>query len=114
MRKWMFTLTTVLVALACGDQTTPTIPEEDDGDGSIDFDGGVSANPFLPPAPPDPNCTHPYKNREDAAPRRCGTGVELAAVLPLLMGLRARLRRRSWASRRLDSDLREAGRAGEI
>lgn len=69
---------------------------DNDADGTIDFDGGASANPGWPsPAPPDPNCTHPYKNREDAPPRRCGTGVELAAVLPLLMGLRARLRRRS-------------------
>ena len=81
-----------------GDTESPACQDgwDNDGDGTIDFDGGVSANlGWVPIAPPDPNCARPYQNREDAAPRRCGIGVELVAALPLLIGLRARLRRRS-------------------
>jgi hypothetical protein len=82
------------------DTETPACQDgwDNDGDGTVDFDGGVSANlPWQPFAPPDPNCVRAHQGREDSTPPRCGIGIELAAILPLLMGLRSRLRRR-WPS----------------
>jgi hypothetical protein len=68
-----------------------------DADGLIDFDGGFSAG--LPPEQttlPDPQCEgKPFANREKVRPkRRCGIGFEPALLLPALMWLAIRRRRR--------------------
>ena len=63
---------------------------DNDGDGRVDFDGGVSAG-LDPPTTPDPHCAGPTDDREKVV--HCGLGAELALVLPLLVWAR-RLRRR--------------------
>jgi len=64
---------------------------DNDGDADVDFDGGASAG-LDPPAAPDTHCAGAGDDRE-RPPRRCGLGVELALVLPLVTWL-GRLRRR--------------------
>ncbi len=68
---------------------------DNDAETGTDYDGGVSVLGAGngDPNGPDPECTQPYLNKE-AAPR-CGLGVELGLLLPLLMGLRRRRRRRA-------------------
>jgi DNA-binding beta-propeller fold protein YncE len=61
---------------------------DNDGDGMIDFDGGASANHGVALAPPDPQCTKPYRNSE--APTGCGTGAELVVLVGALRWLRTR------------------------
>jgi hypothetical protein len=66
-----------------------TIPQcadgiDNDGDGLVDW-------------PADPDCLGPNDDAE-YKPAHCGLGAELAAVLPLVMGLRSRVRRRLHAS----------------
>ena len=75
---------------------------DNDGDGLIDFDGGLSRdldgdgfidaafNPATPPVgDPDPNCQgNPLKRTETSA--ACGLGFELALLLPLIGAWRKR------------------------
>lgn len=91
---------------------------DDDGDGSIDFDGGVSANHGVALGPPDPGCAFSYATFENpqcdngidddgnglvdfADPKcsskrwpywekapTCGIGAELSIVLPFLTWIR--------------------------
>jgi hypothetical protein len=68
--------------------------QDNDGDTLIDFDGGLSALGYVA-ADPDPNCPNPYKNSETASSSTCGLGVELTLLLPPLMWLSPRRRRRS-------------------
>ena len=72
----------------------PTGPTEDpicqdgddnDGDGNIDFDGGLSALVHLA-GDPDPQCIYGWQMYEEA----CGLGAELALLLPALMWLSRR------------------------
>jgi hypothetical protein len=92
----------VLVRRSKGDgawQTTTTLflPEcangvDDDGDGSIDWDGdpqGLGDGP----APADPTCAGRAAFDREAR-KTCGLGFELAAILPALVALRSRGRRR--------------------
>jgi hypothetical protein len=71
--------------------------EDNDGDTFIDFDGGLSifgtGDPRI--TDPDPQCANSFKNREAPGTGGCGLGVELAALLPALMWLSLRRRRRS-------------------
>jgi arylsulfatase A-like enzyme len=77
-----------LADLGCANATWPREnPEcddgvDNDGDGGVDWDGGAGA-------PPDPQCTAPYRRSESAA-RACGLGFELAFLIPLLYKLRRR------------------------
>ena len=75
----------------------PTGPTEDpicqdgddnDGDGNIDFDGGLSALGYVA-TDPDPQCAFAWQMDEDP----CGFGAELAFLLPPLMWLSSRRRR---------------------
>ena len=59
---------------------------DDDGDGKIDFDGGVSATQGSVHGEPDPGCWLPYRPNE--VDPDCGLGAELALVMPLLRALR--------------------------
>ena len=68
--------------------------EDNDGDTMIDFDGGLSALGYAA-AEPDPNCPNPYKSSETASSPKCGLGTELLLLLPPLMWLSPRRRRRS-------------------
>jgi len=81
---------------------------DNDGQAGIDFDGGASLdldpvdglidaeyNPATPAVTTaDPQCASAWKNRESAAPR-CGLGMELGLVLPLLLSLWQRRRGRT-------------------
>ena len=60
--------------------------DNNDGQVGIDFDGGASVNNGVPIDVADPQCTTAWKNRE-AAPKACGLGFELAAVLPAALWL---------------------------
>jgi hypothetical protein len=64
---------------------------DNDSDGFIDFDGGVTAG-LDPPGSPDPHCTSALDNRERPRPPTsgCGIGPELALLLPGLWWLRRR------------------------
>ena len=67
-----------------------------DGDGKMDYDAGLSANGTADPNVPDPECLgKPWKNREAKPASTCGLGAELALLLPPLMWLSLRRRRRS-------------------
>jgi uncharacterized membrane protein len=56
---------------------------DNDGDGRVDWDGGLFGHP------PDPQCGQPWKNSEAKA--RCGLGFEAALlVAPLMLLLRRR------------------------
>jgi cysteine-rich repeat protein len=80
--------------------------KNNDNQSGIDFDGGASLDldpqdgfidvEFNPSTPPvgaaDPQCTAAWRVREKPA-GTCGIGFELALVLPLLEGLRRRVRR---------------------
>jgi hypothetical protein len=64
---------------------------DNDGDGGIDFDGGVLANGGAP-GPVDEQCSGPGDNRE-MRPLTCGLGAEVALILPVIAWLRrSRLR----------------------
>jgi hypothetical protein len=92
----------VLVRRSKGDgawQTTTTLflPEcangvDDDGDGSIDWDGDLQGLGDGP-APADPTCAGRAAFDREAR-KTCGLGFELAAILPALVALRSRRRRR--------------------
>jgi hypothetical protein len=64
---------------------------DDDGDGKIDFDGGVCAGAPVP-TDPDTFCTSATLDREKAA--SCGLGFEIAPVLLGLFALRRARRAR--------------------
>ena len=66
---------------------------DNDGDGKIDYDGGLSALGYVA-AEVDPQCADkPWKDRErKASSYPCGLGAELALFLPPLIWL---YRRRS-------------------
>ncbi len=70
---------------------------DNDGDGRVDFDRGVSAG--LPPGEitaPEAQCVgKPWKNRERLDGGRCGLGFELTLLLPRLMRLYAEKRARA-------------------
>jgi len=81
--------------------SSPTAPREnplcqngldDDGDGKIDFDGGASANGGVALAPPDPQCTTPYREQEKS---NCGLGGELPLAFFALHRLLRRRRGRA-------------------
>jgi hypothetical protein len=63
---------------------------DNEGDGTLDFDGGAAAHQGIPLGPPDPKCVHPYDNREVPT---CGLGAELVLVMPLLTLVTRRRRR---------------------
>jgi subtilisin family serine protease len=68
---------------------------DNDDDSGIDFDGGLSALGYFA-GEPDPECDLPYRLTEKAQlPTSCGLGVELALLLPPLIWLHERRRRRS-------------------
>ncbi len=77
---------------AMGDAPLPDCADglDNDGDGQVDFDGGRSAG-LTTPAPADPICLRVPYGIEDAP--ACGTGFELALLLPILAGLRSRTAR---------------------
>jgi hypothetical protein len=55
---------------------------DNDGDGQVDWDGG-------PGGEPDAECTaSPWRDRERVREARCGAGVELSILLPLLARMR--------------------------
>ena len=60
---------------------------DNDGDGVIDWDGAGLGDP-------DPDCEGRRSRNRETPPRRCGAGLELAVVLPPLLWLRRRRRRR--------------------
>jgi hypothetical protein len=68
---------------------------DNDGDEGIDHDGGLSTLGYLA-GDPDPHCVDkPWRDREEAYPRRsypCGLGAELMVVMPLLWLYRRRRR----------------------
>jgi hypothetical protein len=65
---------------------------DNDGDGRIDYDAGLSANGVADPAGADPQCADsPWRNDERAS-RSCGLGFELGLVLLVLAGLARRRR----------------------
>lgn len=68
-------------APACDDD------RDNDGDGRVDWDGGEQG------AQAEPGCVAaPWRDRESEA--RCGVGLELSLLLPLVAGLGQRARRR--------------------
>jgi hypothetical protein len=81
---WQTTATLFLPACANG--------VDDDGDGGIDWDGDPQALGDGP-APADATCGGRATFHREARPG-CGLGVELGAVLPALVALRSRVRRR--------------------
>ena len=64
---------------------------DNDGDGGIDFDGGLSALGYVAGAP-DLQCGYSYQAQESVSSVNCGLGVELALLLPPLMWWRRRRR----------------------
>jgi sugar lactone lactonase YvrE len=59
-----------------------------DGKFGTDWDGGVSAGQPADPDGHDPQCLNqPWKDREESGGRRCGTGYELALLIPALLWL---------------------------
>jgi hypothetical protein len=69
---------------------------DNDGDGMVDFDGGVSIWGSQI-ADPDPHCLNSWKPRETPYPRSaCGLGAELVlALAPLAWLARKRRERRA-------------------
>jgi len=60
---------------------------DNEGDGGIDWDGGAGGGPA------DPQCVGaPWKDAEKKQRAGCGLGAELAAILPVVLGLRRRRR----------------------
>jgi hypothetical protein len=85
---WQTTATLFLPACANG--------VDDDGDGAIDWDGdpqGLGAGP----APADDGCAGRPERDSESRARGCGLGLELGAILPALLALCARARRRAAA-----------------
>jgi hypothetical protein len=70
---------------------------DNDGDGTLDYDAGLSVNGVADPNGPDPQCVSPWRNREVAG---CGLGFELVALSPLLVWRS----RRAKTVRRVNSD----------
>jgi hypothetical protein len=68
---------------------------DNDGDGKIDFDGGLSTLGHAA-TDPDPRCTSAWQMREESY---CGLGSELAFLLPPLMCLYGRGRRKGALTR---------------
>jgi len=66
-------------------------PNQDD---LIDFDGGLSALGYVA-TNPDPECLDRPWRKIEARAGGCGLGVELALLLPLLIWMRQRRRRRN-------------------
>lgn len=76
---------------------------DNDGDGSIDFDGGASLNGGVPRASPDSYCSEPWIDRETPPLSSCGLGAEIAFALGALAA-RWRARRRVRAEHVSDTD----------
>jgi hypothetical protein len=69
---------------------------DNDADGSMDYDAGLFRNGSADPAGPDEQCVgRPYRRCERVSCSNCGLGAEFTLLLPPLMWLFSRRRRRS-------------------
>jgi hypothetical protein len=73
---------------------------DNDADGTVDFDGGISIWGY-PIKAADPDCIVQPARDTNERPKRCGLGIELAVLLRVLLGLRRRAHRRTLSLSRL-------------